>query len=377
MTTDYLLFAPQDKPLAERIVGNLRTHAITVEPLTLTQALGVSSASTLIMVLSNTLAKNPAFLDVLDQFVHSTPKPHFIVLRVGVLEEFPYQLKGVLPIDFSKSEDYDTAFASLVSELNMQDKTSPILPEEVIQALDSADATERQQGVQLLRQLWEDGSPEVQEAVETELQNITFREQDPTVRQLARVTLQLHQQDVTPEVLPTPPAPQTPVSIIPETLAVLKNAPTETLPKDMPDAPTRPLTKLPHEEIVPTTAQPRWLWQTSAWWIQLGVSIGLGIGMALASDNVLVALPIIIPWGFMLWLNIAIRDGGRFVWVMPGALIGNALIGMIGSFMLAAIITLFSDFAILGIIGLGIVGFSYGSLVGWLSTLKDHPTSIG
>jgi hypothetical protein len=247
----------------------------------------------------------------------------------------------------------------------------------VIDALESKNPQDRRRGIEMLAKLAEDGSPEVRNYVEQRLGEMIFREQDPTLKPIVRVTLQRMNPPNEPEQFPTPPPPVEPIAATVEDFIVThqsKSVPNQPITEPMSDVPTTPLTKkktaptpaLPAPELSPTTP----LWKTSVWQTLGVIGIGLALCTGLISENILSGLPIALVWAILLWFNVFIRDEGRFVWEMPSAMIGNSIMGTIVGFIGSGLALIIGGGSFILLAGLIVISALYGGLIGWLSTVE-------
>jgi hypothetical protein len=280
-----------------------------------------------------------------------------VALRISDFPEMPENLKGILPLNFTSREDYSDSIQSLIEDVAPTTKPLSPFPKEVqtiLGDLHVSDAEQRKRAIQKLSSLRTHPSHEVREVAKQALSDLVFKDKDPLVKQLAGVALQSFGVERTTSIEATPPPMQDRVEEIFEDVE-----------------PALPVLSTAHPLSLPASMK-MGLWSSPTWKLLPIVSIILGVLHALAAKSIPIGLTLAVVGLVLAWVNIQIRDGGKFVWQMPGPLIGNALIGFIITGVVGGISTLiFSGMSFIAFLALCLLGVVYGVLIGWVSELPN------
>jgi hypothetical protein len=74
-------------------------------------------------------------------------------------------------------------------------------------------------------------------------------------------------------------------------------------------------------------------------------------------------------WLVLPWLNVVVRDGGRFEWEMPGPVLWSGVVGSLLAVVGGLVGSLVGDVEALGWLAMVMLCTLYGCFIGWLSTL--------
>ena len=351
--TIYLVFKETDVPFAKKLSTDLKEHHIQHKPVNLQKddrLTALETASYIIAILSPE--------SITDETMLSTVKvaldlhKNLIAVRIGQLPHVPEFLRGILPLNFTDESLYEDMLATLVEDLAPPTAPRPILPLElqnVLENLDRVSVEQRRNTVKALSDLRETSDHAIREAAQQGLRDMAFKDADTTVKRMAGAALQSFNDEQRASVIEAiPPQPD-------DFVATLED-------EDGPRISSSPvgMLSLPGVEV----------WRTRQWYTAGILGSIAAIAHGIAADSVIVSLALLAVVAGLTVFNVAIRDGGNFVWQMPGALIGNAVLGIVLSLIGGLIGTIFEGTTLFAFAVLLVLGGLYGSLMGWVATLK-------
>ncbi|MCI0710381.1 MAG: toll/interleukin-1 receptor domain-containing protein [Chloroflexi bacterium] len=351
--TIYLVFKEIDIPFAKRLSTDLQKHHIQHKPVNLKQddrLTALETASFIIAILSPQSITDETMLATLKVAVEL--HKNLIAVRIGQLPFVPDFLRGILPLNFTDEELYDDMLATLVDDLAPPTTPRPILPlqlQNVLENLDRVSLEERRNTVKALSELRATADVVVREAAQQGLRDIAFKDSDTTVKRMAGAALQSFNDEQRKSVIEAePPKPD----------SFVANLDT----RDAPVVSASPvsLLSLPKKE----------LWRTRQWYIAGVLGSAAAVGHGFVADSVSVALALLMVTVGLTWFNVKIREGGNFVWEMPGPLIGNTGLGIVLALIGGLIGIIFQETTLAVFIVLLVLGGLYGLLIGWLATLR-------
>jgi hypothetical protein len=175
-----------------------------------------------------------------------------------------------------------------------------------------------------------------------ELNALVFRERDPGLKNLILLTLQSFDKD---ERKPEPEI------VIPTKEELVEQA---------------------KGHAVILESRPQYLWQSSRWNTILGgFAILIGIVGFFLGEHWGYLLPVLGVGLVLPQLNIAIRQGGKYDWQMPGPLVGNALLGFLIAGVCAGLLAILQVDLMGNFVWINLgMGGVLGLLIGWLSSLR-------
>ena len=352
MTHVYIANAPNDLDFVKRLSDDLKKagvpHWFDDGTATDQQVFAqLKNASHVLVVLSPHMMDNERVLGALEaakQF-----KLGRIALRRAAMDNLPPQLGGILPLNAVDDDAYVTSLETLIHDLAVAPaEPEPELPEELLTALFSANTEIRRTAIKELG-TYRKKDEAMRELALNELNAAIFRERDSGIKTLLRATAQSF--EVNTGELPDVALPSK-----------------EELAEQARD----------NAVIIEPEEETLYFWRSSRWhviWAIAGLIIAV-IAFA-AGGHWGYVVPVLVVAIILPELNIMIRSNGEFEWVMPGPLIGNLLIGIIFSGVVAMIVMLIADdletdFLIVNVI----IGALLGVAIGWLSSVEVDVDSL-
>lgn len=306
----------------------------------------LQQATHIIAVLSPSVLLNENFLAALE-YGKQNNLPR-IPLRLVAIETFPPQLQGIIPIDFSKPEEYAESLQTLLGDLNLPN-TQPVqtLPTDLLDHLHSDKVDERQNAILKLRE-FKSESDTLRNLARDELAALVFRERDPSLKALVATTLKLFD-EIEDDTQPSLPSKETLVE-------QAEKAQMNVVIEDRP---------------VQVVAAKKFLWQAPRWYFIMGaLGIALSVIFFALTFEYAVAVPLIVVSVVLPHLNIELRQGGKYHWKPSSAIIGNIAIALILGIIIAGVFVLIGGLS-LGYLAICAGGCAfYGLVVGGLSTVK-------
>lgn len=349
----YVVYAPEDEKFVDRISADLRNHGFNLVAQPTNDVLQAAhSTDAIIAPLSEVSLAHQPFVEQLE-FIKNSPA-QFIAMRVGMIRETPDILRGILPLDFSNTDFYNESLQTLIEDLEpatSQLEPVSLLPNGIEVALSSANVDERLHAIQKLSDTRTQLNSQQLEVAERLLRDRVFKDDNGMVKESARVTLQL---------LSTPAIGEPPLEDDIDTLEMIatRSQPIDAMPDD-----NTPIIIRANQPIVDKT---QLFVYSKQWWRLPIIGVVLALCTALIAERVLVALPIAFVWLVLPWFNVAIRDGGRLDWKMPGPVVGNGMIAGALS-VVGTMLALIGGASIVQGIGLLISGVLFGVMIGWMS----------
>lgn len=366
----YTVFAANDLAFTNKLATDLQKRNFTVSlelpsPSIIEQEM--RSTDVILVALSEALTENPDLLEVVE-FARQN-KRRIIALRIGTITRIPDAIRGTLPVDFSNDEFYQESLLTLLEDLDPPTAKLPrgrqVLPQDLRAQLDSPNNADRMAAIQSIADMHHTFDEDARQYVAEHLRTIAFRDKNSSVKTLARSTIQLLSQKRIAEAetdleAQTEPPPQ----------PMIDTAESEdTLPRAPQAEPSIGVSNGLNQQRQVSNPTQYSIIYSRAWQFLPIVGITLAVLQAVFKEEPIASLPIALVWLLLPWFNIAIRDGGKLDWKMPGPLVANTIFGLLLALVGSVIAVILGDLRSIDILILIVLGGVYGGFIGWLSSL--------
>jgi hypothetical protein len=364
----YIVYAADDSQFVEKLCTDLKDNGFKPQktlPAVADLSTTIVKTDIVLVVLSDAITDDPTMIDYIERIKDHASQ--LIALRVGKVASMPESLRGTLPLDFSNQTQYDDSLETLVEDLEPPTVKLPraqLLPGNIQEGLQSDLPQERLNAIQHISEIRTELDDNQRNYVEAQLRRIAFRDENGSVKTMARSTLQLLN-------APTPASSPSPLLEDEDTERVLLPA---SVQDDALSETTQPTPAPNTTSATQQPAQPRpdLLVYSNFWWLLPIYGVLLALIQSALQRDALIGLPTALVWLTLPWFNLTIRDSGQLDWKMPGPLIANGVFGLIIAIVGGVLVLLLSDIEVLDFLLIGLLGTMYGLLIGWLSSLYAY-----